>query len=287
MIPHLFVFGPGYTAMRIIAKAHDNGWRVTATCRSDTGRQMLETNAIEAVDAASGKLPGTVGVSHVLVGAAPDKDGDAMLRHWSDWLKQQRQLHSVHYLSSTNVYGDHGGAWVDEDSPTNPSLKRGKWRLGAEKAWQIAARRIDTPLFIYRLAGIYGPDRNALLSLQSGKAHRVIKEGQIFGRIHVDDIAAAVWTAAISNQAGDIFNLADDLPCPPQHIVEAAAKLLNTPPPEAVDFNDANLSPVARSFYAENKRVRNNKIKAELGFQLQYPSYKEGLAALLKDMQEE
>ena len=285
MTPHLLVFGPGYAASPIIESASKAGWRVTAACRSAATTEALLASGTEVVDSEAGCLPDGAGVSHILNSAAPGKEGDPMLARWSGWLGKQKQVRSIHYFSSTNVYGDHGGSWVDESTPAIPSLERGKRRVEAEVAWQRQAGLTGARLFIYRLAGIYGPGRNALLSVKEGKARRVIKEGQVFGRIHVDDIAAAVWNALTGESRGGVFNLTDDMPCPPQEVIEAAAAMLGLEPPQAVLFEDADLSPLGRSFYLENKRVGNDKVKAELGLRLRYPSYREGLGALLQTME--
>ena len=283
MSAHLFVFGPGYTARFAVAKAQEAGWRVTATYRADSDRSALEAAGIVAVHASVGALPADADVTHILVAAPPLETGDAMLESWESWLNAQDQLHSIIYLSSTNVYGNHNGAWVDENTPPAPTLERGRRRLSAEQAWQALAKDTGTRLYIFRLAGIYGPRRNALVSVKNGTARRVIKGGQVFSRIHVEDIAAAIWVAANSHNTGGIFNLADDRPCEPQLVIETAAALLDMKPPAAVMFEDADLSAAARSFYGENKRVKNDKIKTELGFRFKYPNYKKGLNALIED----
>ena len=285
MIKHLLVFGPGYTASPVMARAKAEGWRVTGSYRDNKGQAQLEQAGCQAVPFSAGQLDTDLPVSHVLTSIAPLEAGDPVLRLWESWLKQQKALCALHYLSSTNVYGDRGGAWVDETSLPVPTLKRGILRLEAETAWQTLATDMALPCFTYRLAGIYGPGRNSFTALKAGKARRIIKPGQVFGRIHRDDIANTVWAALNSKHKSGIFNLADDLPAPPQDVVAAAAKLLGMPVPPATKLENADLSVMAQSFYAENKRVRNDKIKKELGITLLYPSYKEGLAALLKELE--
>ncbi|PCI63831.1 MAG: NAD(P)-dependent oxidoreductase [Kordiimonadales bacterium] len=284
MTAHLFVLGPGYTALPIIEKARKSGWNVTVTVRSEKTDEKI-ARPYSHISFEAGRLSEDADVTHILCTIAPSASGDPSLEHWSKWIRDQKNLQSCHYLSSTNVYGDHGGAWVDENTKPAPSLDRGHYRLKAEQAWQATADAAGCPLFIYRLAGIYGPGRNALKTILSGKARRIIKKGQQFGRIHVDDIKTVIWAAMCSAHNGGFFSVTDDLPTPPQTVIEAAARLLGVSPPRKEAFETAKMSPMARSFYAENKRVRNQKIKAELGAVLQYPTYEEGLAALLKDIE--
>lgn len=284
MAKHLLVFGPGYTARPIMERAKRAGWHVSASYRSPEGRSALETAGYCAVPFEAAALAENQTATHILTSIAPPASGDPVLATWGPWLRKQDGLQSLHYLSSTNVYGDHGGDWVDEKTPPTPSLERGIRRVAAEKNWQQLAEKLSCGCFIYRLAGIYGPGRNALNSLKIGKARRVIKNGQVFGRIHLADIEAAIWAAATGSHRGGIFNLADDLPCPPQEVVEAAAKMLGMEPPAEELIENADMSSMARSFYAENKRVKNEKTKHELGLELSYPTYKEGLKALLAEL---
>lgn len=283
MTKHLLVFGPGYTALPVMARANAAGWLVTATYRNDRSRIPLQQSGYQSVPFAAGQLKEGPPVSHVLASIAPLETGDPVLPLWNRWLKQQTGLCALHYFSSTNVYGDKQGAWVDETTEPAPTLARGIRRLKAESEWQKLATSMALPCFKYRLAGIYGPGRNSFTALKAGKARNVIKPGQVFGRIHRDDITSAVWAALNSEHSGGVFNLADDLPAPPHDVIEAAAKLLGVAAPPVVDLADAELSAMGKSFYAENKRVRNDKIKTELGVRLLYPTYREGLAALLEE----
>lgn len=283
MTAHLLVLGPGYTAMPIIAQALENSWEVTATVRVDKSEEKALL-PYTLVSFEAGCLTTTTDITHILCTIAPSATGDPSLEHWATWIGEQKNLKSCHYLSSTNVYGDHRGGWVDENTEPTPSLDRGHYRLQAEQAWQAIANTAGCSAFIYRLAGIYGPGRNALKTVLSGRARRIIKEDQQFGRIHVDDIKAVVWAAMNGDHSGGAFNVTDNLPTPPQTVIEAAAELLRVSPPREEAFETADMSPMGRSFYAENKRVRNQKITAELGITLQYPTYREGLAALLKDI---
>lgn len=282
---HLMVFGPGFTAAPIMARAMEAGWQVSATWRRPDVRDKLRLIGVKPVEftrpalITAGKL---ASVTHILVSIAPGPGGDPVLVLAKDWLKILPNLKWIGYLSSTNVYGDHAGAWVDETSETRPSLTRGKLRLQAEAAWTALGAQLDVPVHIFRLAGIYGPGRNAIRSVLDGKARRVIKEGQVFGRIHRDDIAEAVWLAMRSDVPSEAFNLADDLPAPPQDVIAEAASLLGVDAPPEVPFEEAELSPMGRSFYTESKRVRNDKAKQLLGWQPAYPDYKTALPKLLE-----
>lgn len=217
---------------------------------------------------------------HVLISVPPNADGDPVLTRYGDLLAAQ-DITCVVYLSTTGVYGDTGGAWVDETSLCNPSEPRSQWRLSAERAWQDWARVHHKPLFIMRLSGIYGPGRNVLDDLRAGRARRILKPGHVFGRIHADDIARAIHLAFAQPDKAGVYNLTDDEPAPSDKVVEYGAQLLGLAPPPAVPWTDADLSPMARSFYAACRRVRNDKIKQELGLVLRYPTYREGLRALL------
>lgn len=282
MTAQLIVFGPGYTAAPIMQQAIDAKWRVFATYRAEDKIASLQDAGLIPVAFDAEQAPGLDKEAplHILISIAPSADGDLCLLGWSSWLKQLKNIASITYLSSTNVYGDHSGGWVDEQTPTTPSLERGHRRLQAEQAWQTLAQEIGVRLFVLRLAGIYGPGRNAFRSLKSGKARCIIKEGQVFGRIHQQDICNAVWSAMTGNHVGGVFNLADDTPTPPHEVVEHAAAMMGIAAPEREQWDTAELSDMARSFYLENKRVSNRKVKDELGLTLRYPSYLEGLDAL-------
>ncbi len=217
--------------------------------------------------------------THLLVSIAPSAAGDPVLAHFRDDLAAA-PLRSVVYLSTIGVYGDHQGAWVDETSPCHPVSLRTRQRIEAEDAWRAFAAETGVPLAIIRLAGIYGPGRGPFDKIRRGTARRIVKPGQVFNRIHVDDIAAIV-DAAFEQRADGIFNAADDEPAPPEEVLAHAASLLGLPPPTEIAFDDAEMTPMARSFYGENKRVRNDRIKSNLGIRLAHPTYREGLAAIL------
>lgn len=280
---HLLVFGPGYTAGFIMKRFRDAGWAVTGTYRNMEKKDALLTAGYGAVAFEDAVLSTDTAVTDILCSISPPEGGDPVLDKWISWLSQQNTLQSLHYLSSTNVYGNHDGAWVDETSELLPSLDRGKRRVIAEKGWAELAERLGTRHFIYRLAGIYGPGRNVFRSLKTGRSRRIIRDGQVFGRIHVDDITNATYLAATGDHPGGVFNLADDMPTPPQELIEAGAAMLGMAPPPEEAFETAELRPMARSFYMESKRVGNNKVKQELGLKFQFPTYHEGLAALLKE----
>lgn len=283
--PHLLVFGPGYSATALIEHAIKNHWKVSATWRREEAIPEIEAlgahpvafsgEAVESDDALKN-------ITHVLVSIAPQGGEDAVLNAHTSWLAACPNLRWIGYLSSTNVYGDHGGEWVDETSETKPSLERGKRRLKAENDWMALGASIGVAVHIFRLGGIYGQDRNALTNVRNGKARRVIKPGQVFGRIHRDDIAAAAWLAANSDVPSNIFNLTDNLPSPPQDVIVEAARLLAVDPPKEVAYADANLSPMGRSFYEENKRVNNQKAKDLLGWEPAYSDYRQALAKILE-----
>jgi nucleoside-diphosphate-sugar epimerase len=215
-----------------------------------------------------------------VVSVPPDQIGDPVIRLHGDDLRAAARLRWIGYLSTIGVYGDHDGGWVDEDTPANPASDRSQRRLEAEDAWLRLGRDGAGPVQVFRLSGIYGPGRSAIDNLREGTARRIIKPRQVFNRIHVEDIAAVLSAAASGRGAHTVYNVTDDEPAPPQDVIAFAADLLGLPVPEDVPFEAANLSPMAATFYAENKRVRNGRIKSELDVQLKYPSYREGLRAI-------
>jgi nucleoside-diphosphate-sugar epimerase len=221
-------------------------------------------------------------VTHIVSSVPPDAQGDPILRSFAaEFAARARQFKWVAYLSTTGVYGDHAGAWVDEDTPLTPNTERGHRRLAAESAWLDLHHRHALPVQVFRLAGIYGPGRNALESLKDGTAKRVIREGQIFSRIHVDDIAGVLAASMQHPNPGRVYNVADDEPCPPQDVITHAAAILGMEPPPKLPFETAELSPMARSFYMDSKRVSNVRVKQELGYNFLYPNYRIGLQSLL------
>jgi nucleoside-diphosphate-sugar epimerase len=278
---HILFFGFGFSAEALTRRLDPAQWRITGTSRSEEGAARLRARGVNGVrfDALN-DIPDDV--THIVSSVPPGDSGDPVLLRFGAAL--QRQVHRLTwaaYLSTTGVYGDHGGAWIDEATTLTPNTERGRRRLAAEEAWLRLHRLNGLPLHIFRLAGIYGPGRNQLETVLDGTAKRIIKEGQVFSRIHVDDIAGILLASMARPHPGTAYNVADDDPCPPQDVVEHAAELLGKPVPPAIAFADAELSPMARSFYADSKRVANRRVKEELGYRFLYPSFHEGLAALL------
>ena len=277
---NLFCFGLGYCADYLSAKLIKQGWRVSATCRTQEKAAVLEASGIRPVLLSGRKLTVTdLGkANHILISVPPEQDGsDPVLNFAGAALAAlQDQIKWVGYLSTTGIYGDHQGAWIDEETPAGLLSERGQRRVAAEAQWAAT----DLPMHYFRLAGIYGPGRNSLRALQNGTARRVVKQGQVFSRIHLADIARILEASIANPNAGRAYSVCDDTPAPPQDVVTYAAELMGVSPPALQDFATAELSPMARSFYGENKRIRNNRIKEELGVSLEYPDYRAGLSAL-------
>ncbi len=270
----LFIFGFGYSA-RALARLLQVEFTIIGTSR-EAGADVIQWPG----DDIDGPLSRA---THLLISAGPDADGDPVLRRVRDDIARiAPQLQWVGYLSTTGVYGDHDGGWVDENTPLAPSTRRGQQRVEAEAEWQALATETGLPLHIFRLAGIYGPGRGPFAKVRRGTARRIIKKNQVFSRIHVDDIAQVLAASIAHPNPGCIYNVCDDNAAPPEDVLAHAADLLGLPHPPAEDFETAEMTPMARSFYAESKRVRNDRIKDELGVKLLYPTYQDGLAALLK-----
>lgn len=279
MSGRFFLFGLGFSG-RVIARALlDAGWSVAGTTRSG---EALDLPGIEvfAFDR-DHPLPGHAldGVTAVLSSVPPDTAGDPVLDLCGDRLRALAPAWAG-YLSTTGVYGDHGGALVTEDTPLAPSLDRSRRRAQAEAAWRAGG----LPVHVFRLAGIYGPGRSAIDTVRAGGARRIVKPGQVFSRIHVDDIAATVLASLARPHPGAVYNVCDDDAAPPQDVIAHACALLGVEPPPEVPWDQAkaSLSPMALSFYADNKRVSNDRIKRELGVALRHPTYREGLRAILE-----
>ena len=270
MSSHLFCFGLGYSALVLARRLRDRGWRVSGTTRRAEKAEKLAQAGFEAFLFDQRRMPPELEealsqASHVLVSAAPDEAGDPVLDVAGDVLAAQENLAWLGYLSTTGVYGDHGGAWVDEESQLKPSAARSRRRVAAERAWIDLQRLHGVPLQIFRLAGIYGPGRSVLDRLRDGTAQRIDKPGHLFGRIHVADIANVLEASMARPDSGAIYNVCDDLPASPADVVAYGAELLGLEPPPLVPFEAAELSPMARSFYADNRKVRNERIKRDLG----------------------
>lgn len=277
MTKTLLSIGHGFSARALAPLLVRQGWRVIGTTRSPEKIGQLERQGVEPLLWPGTRLP-LEKASHLLTSVAPSDAGDPVLNDTADHLRSAKHLEWVGYLSTTGVYGDHQGGWVDEDAPLTPSTKRGQARVDAEATWA----ELGLPLHIFRLAGIYGPGRGPFAKVRRGTARRIIKEGQVFSRIHVEDIAATVFASIQRPNPGAAYNVCDDDPAPPQDVIAHAAELLGLPLPPAIPFEEADMTPMARSFYAESKRVKNDRIKTELGVELKYPDYRTGLAALLK-----
>jgi nucleoside-diphosphate-sugar epimerase len=282
MTERLFIFGLGYSGRAIARLARAAGWRVAGTCTSDEKAGRLRNEGIEA-HLFDGTTPppaeAVANASHVICTIAPGTAGDPVLKTAVDLLGRARW---IGYLSTTGVYGDHGGGWVDEDTPARPGQPRSIERLATERAWQALGLQAGAAVDIFRLPGIYGPGRSAIDQVKGGTARRVDKPGQVFSRIHVEDIAGTVLMAITQPHAGTVYNVADDLPASTVDVVTFACELLGKPAPPVIPWEQAasEMSAMARSFYAENRRVRNDRIKNELGVVLRYPSYREGLRAI-------
>ena len=277
---HLLCFGFGFSARTLAGRLDRREWRVSATSRRAEGIAEIEAQGLHGLPFDS-TLQIASDVTHLLISAPPNEHGDPVLRLFEKQLLElSKSLKWVGYLSTTGVYGDRGGDWVDEESPLEPNTARGQRRLQAEGNWLRLYSDFGLPVHLFRLAGIYGPGRNTLLNLLDGSAKRIIKPGQIFSRIHVADIAGVLAASLAKPNPGRAYNVCDDEPCPPQEVVEFAANLLGLPLPPEIPFEQAELSPMAKSFYAESKRVSNRRIRTELGYKLVYPTYREGLRAL-------
>ena len=281
----LFCFGLGFSADALARRLRPKGWRIAGTARTPEKVNALNARGLEAFAfPLANPTEALRGTTHALVSTPPGPAGDPALRYARDLESLTPSPQWLGYLSTTGVYGDHQGAWVDEQTPVTPTTDRGKRRADAEHAWLAWGRAAGVPVHVFRLAGIYGPGRNQLDSLRDGSARRIVKQGQVFSRIHVDDIAQVLEASIDRPRPGAIYNVCDDEPAPPHEVVAYAATLLNREPPPLERFEDAapSMSEMAQSFYAESKRVRNNLIKQELGVKLLYPTYREGLKSALQ-----
>jgi nucleoside-diphosphate-sugar epimerase len=281
----LFVFGMGYTARAFGRAMADVAWMGGTTRTAERVERLAARHFHARVFDGDTVDPAIAGdlreATHILV-SIPPGESDPVLTHFAEAIAAAPELKWIGYLSTVGVYGNYGGAWVSEATTPHPKQDRSVARLKAEREWRKLALDRNTPHATFRIAGIYGPGRNAFVNLAEGKAHRIVKPGQVFNRIHVDDIVASLVSAADKNAAG-IFNLADDEPAPPQDVISFAASLMGIAPPPEVPFAEADLSPMARSFYSDNKRVANQRTKRDLDLILRYPTYREGMGALWRN----
>jgi nucleoside-diphosphate-sugar epimerase len=280
----LFCFGLGYTALALARHLMAEGWRIAGTTRVTDKQASLADEGFDMYRFARGRPladppSALAGTTHVLTSIDPDEAGDPVLAHHIADLRQCAALEWAGYLSTTGVYGDRGGAWVDEADAVAPTMPRTRRRVAAEGHWLASG----LPTHIFRLAGIYGPGpgRNALAAVRAGTARRIVKPDQVFGRVHVDDLVQVLRASMPRPNPGAIYNVADDEPAPPQDVIAFACELLGVTPPPAVPYEQAELSPMARSFYADSRRVDNARIKRELRVTLRHPTYREGLRAIL------
>lgn len=282
---HLLCLGYGYTARTLAPRLIADGLRVTGTTRNPQKAAAMKEAGVNSLiwdsDGAAPRLPEDT--SAILISAPPDEPGCPALAAFGTQLAARAgSLKWTGYFSTNGVYGDHGGAWVDENSELRATSPRARQRIKAENEWREFAGAKGLPLVIFRLPGIYGPGRSAIGRVRSGGGKRIYKPGQVFSRMHVDDIAAALEKSLKAPAAGDLFNLADDEPAPPQDVVEFACNLLGVKPPPLIPIEEADLSEMAKSFYADNKRVSNRRMKEKLLPRLAYPTYREGLTAIFE-----
>ena len=284
----LFCFGLGYSAAALARDLVARGWRVAGTCRTEDKARALSEEGIETdIFDGAAPLPGLAArlrdATHVLSSVPPGESGDPVLAHHFDDLAHAHHLDWIGYLSTTGVYGDRDGDWVDEESELAPTTDRGARRVTAEARWLDLWWEHDRPVHLFRLAGIYGPGRNALETVKSGRAKRIHKAGQVFSRIHVDDIVQVLAASMGRPNPGAAYNVCDDEAAPPDEVIAHACDLLGVEKPPVIPYHEAEaeMSAMARSFYRDNKRVRNGRIKDELGVRLKYSDYRAGLRALL------
>ena len=280
----LFCFGLGYSAGFLARALAGEGWSIAGTSRTGAaasdGVRIHRFSRLAPLADAARDLAGT---THLLLSVPPDEAGDPVLAEHGSDLAGLADLRWLGYLSTTGVYGDRGGGRVDETAALTPSGERGRRRVAAEAGWLELHRRHGLPVHVFRLAGIYGPGRSALDTVRAGRAQRIDKPGQVFSRIHVADIVQTLRASMARPYPGAVYNVCDDDPAPPEAVIAYACCLLGIAPPPLVPFDRAELSAMARSFWDDNKRVDNRRIKQELGVRLRYPGYREGLAALARE----
>ena len=282
---NILILGLGYSAGFFARAALARGWEVTGTVRSaekaaELSREGIRTLVFGGFAVSSPLAKAVAEADAVLVSVQPAEDGDPALGPLRAALMAAPNLRWIGYLSTIGIYGDQGGAWIDEATPPAPTNARTRQRVDIEEAWLQLGRDSGKPVQIFRLSGIYGPGRNAITKLRNGTANRLIKPGQVFNRIHVDDIAGVLMASLAKPRQGAIYNVTDDEPGPPQDVITFAADLTGLEPPPEIPFEQARLSPMAASFYGESKRVSNALVKREFGYSFRYPTYHEALRDL-------
>lgn len=283
----LLCLGMGFTAQALARRVLDAGGQVAGTARSQSGVADLEAKgfralAFDGATASSELIAEVRSATHIVTSIPPQEAGDPVLLALGEDVLATPPPKWVGYLSTVGVYGNTHGDWVDEASPVSGDLDRTRWRIAAENSWLELNSTSGTRVQVFRLAGIYGPGRSALDSLRSGRAQRIVKPGQVFNRIHVDDIASVLLAAMAGRGVHDIYNVADHEPAPPQDVISFAAELIGVEPPREIAFDEAQLSPMARSFYEANRRVSNARLAGDLNVRLRYPNYRDGLRAILE-----
>ncbi|MHA1518396.1 MAG: SDR family oxidoreductase [Alphaproteobacteria bacterium] len=282
----LFAFGLGFSAREFAARLASQGWEVAGTTREKAKIRQLRAQGYEATrfagDKTNPELPTLLQrTTHLLHSIPPGDDGDPVLAYYRDEIAMLGTLEWIGYLSTVGVYGDQRGNWVSEATPPKPNSARTEARVAAEQAWLDVGKEIGVPVQVFRLAGIYGPGRSVFDKIAAGTARRINKDGQVFSRIHVEDIATVLEASIAKPRAGAIYNVADDEPAAPGDVVAHAAEMIGVAPPPEIAFEDADLSPMARSFYQGSRKIGNALIKSELGVTLRYPTYREGLKSLI------
>jgi nucleoside-diphosphate-sugar epimerase len=288
-VNRLFAFGLGFSAQALAERLAERGWSVAGTAREEPKISQLRAAGYEATqfadDTANAELPALLrGTTHLLHSIPPGPEGDPVLACYREEIAKLGTLEWIGYLSTVGVYGDQQGNWVSEETPPKPNSARTEARVAAEKAWLDFGQEIGVPVHVFRLAGIYGPGRSVFDKLAAGTARRINKDGQVFSRIHVADIAGVLEASIARPRAGAIYNVADDEPAAPGDVVAHAAAMIGVAPPPEIDFEDADLSPMARTFYQGSRKICNALIKSELGVELRYPTFREGLKSLMPQM---
>jgi hypothetical protein len=282
----LFCFGHGFSSRALARRLIPKGWEVSGTCRDINSKSILNNEGqlykYDGININKEIYNAIDKSTHLLISIPPQVSKDPVLDRFSNKILNWKHLKWIGYISSTGVYGDAKGEWVDENSILKPATAINQRRVAIESAWLKLYKFNSLPIVIFRCVGIYGPGRNILISVKLGRSKRIVKPGLVFSRIHVDDLAQTLEASMLSPMPGEIYNVSDDQPSSPSEVVEYACGLLNVTPPPLIPYEFAELSDMARGFYEANKRVSNKKIKVDLGICLEYPDYKVGLNALLK-----